>query len=68
MALEHSKCMREHGVEDFPDPNFDGDGGAQVRIGGRQGHQPGVAEVQGGREGVPRTMPGGRRDGRRGER
>jgi hypothetical protein len=32
-ALEHSRCMRANGVEDFPDPTFDEDGGAQVRVG-----------------------------------
>ena len=31
-ALEHARCMREHGI-DFPDPTFSEDGGAQVRIG-----------------------------------
>ena len=31
-ALEHSRCMREHGI-DMPDPKFDEDGGAQIRIG-----------------------------------
>jgi hypothetical protein len=25
-ALEHSRCMREHGIEDFPDPTFGSDG------------------------------------------
>jgi hypothetical protein len=25
-ALEHSRCMREHGIEKFPDPQFSGDG------------------------------------------
>ena len=25
-ALEHSRCMREHGIENFPDPQFSGDG------------------------------------------
>jgi hypothetical protein len=30
-ALEHARCMREHGI-DFPDPTFGEDGGAQVRI------------------------------------
>lgn len=32
-ALAHAKCMREHGLEDFPDPTFDENGGAQIRIG-----------------------------------
>lgn len=35
-ALEHSKCMREHGI-DMPDPTFDENGGAQVRLGGPGG-------------------------------
>jgi hypothetical protein len=30
-ALAHSRCMREHGI-DFPDPTFDAEGGASVRI------------------------------------
>jgi hypothetical protein len=30
-ALAHSRCMREHGI-DFPDPTFDAEGGAEVRI------------------------------------
>jgi hypothetical protein len=30
-ALEHARCMREHGI-DFPDPTFGEDGGAQIRI------------------------------------
>src|SRR5215207_8567245 len=31
-ALEHARCMRKQGI-DMPDPMFDEDGGAQVRIG-----------------------------------
>src|SRR5215216_6348463 len=31
-ALEHARCMREHGI-DMPDPTFNADGGAEVRIG-----------------------------------
>jgi hypothetical protein len=30
-ALEHARCMREHGI-DFPDPTFGEDGGAQIRL------------------------------------
>jgi hypothetical protein len=29
-ALKYSKCMRDHGVKDFPDPNADG--GLQIRV------------------------------------
>jgi hypothetical protein len=38
-ALEHARCMREHGI-DFPDPTFSEDGGAQVRIGPDSGIDP----------------------------
>jgi len=38
-ALEHARCMREHGI-DFPDPTFSADGGAEVRIGGPGGSGP----------------------------
>ena len=31
-ALKMARCMREHGI-DFPDPQFDTDGGAQIRLG-----------------------------------
>jgi hypothetical protein len=31
-ALAHARCMREHGIENFPDPTFDENGGAQIRI------------------------------------
>ena len=36
-ALAHARCMREHGIENFPDPQFDADGGASdpVRAGRR---------------------------------
>jgi hypothetical protein len=32
-ALQNARCMREHGIENFPDPTFDENGGAQIRIG-----------------------------------
>jgi hypothetical protein len=31
-ALANAKCMREHGVPDFPDPQFDEKGGARIKI------------------------------------
>ncbi len=31
-ALANARCMRENGVPDFPDPIFDENGGAQIRI------------------------------------
>jgi hypothetical protein len=37
-ALAHSRCMREHGIENFPDPTFGEDGRAELRI--EQGSGP----------------------------
>jgi hypothetical protein len=31
-ALANARCMREHGIDNFPDPTFDENGGARVRI------------------------------------
>lgn len=31
-ALANAKCMRENGVPKFPDPTFDENGGAQIRM------------------------------------
>jgi hypothetical protein len=39
-ALAHAQCMREQGLEHFPDPTFDEDGGAQIRIGPGTGLDP----------------------------
>ncbi len=37
-ALNFSKCMRSHGVPNFPDPEFShSGGGVGIRIGGRKG-------------------------------
>jgi len=36
-ALAFSECMRENGVENFPDPQFDEDGGMTMSIGGPDG-------------------------------
>jgi hypothetical protein len=37
-ALAQARCMREHGV-DMPDPTFDGNGRATIRIRGGSGHK-----------------------------
>jgi hypothetical protein len=31
-SLANARCMREHGIENFPDPTFGEDGGAEIRI------------------------------------
>ncbi len=56
-ALEHARCMREHGI-DFPDPTFDEDGGAQIRLeGGLDPDDPDFAAAQ---KECGRAMDGGR--------
>jgi hypothetical protein len=32
-ALAHARCMRAHGIEKFPDPQFNADGGASIQFG-----------------------------------
>ena len=67
-ALAHSRCMREHGI-DMPDPTFDEDGGAQIRIGKGSGIDPEDPKFQQGAGGVPEggaRRPGRRLDGERG--
>ena len=57
-ALANARCMREHGI-DMPDPTFDENGGAQMRLG--RGINPESAKFQKAAGGVPRR----RRDRRR---
>jgi hypothetical protein len=41
-ALNFSKCMRSHGVPNFPDPEFHSGGGVGIRIGGKKGGPSGI--------------------------
>jgi hypothetical protein len=45
-ALANSKCMRDHGITNFPDPQFDGSGRVTMRIGKDQGIDPNSAKFQ----------------------
>jgi hypothetical protein len=36
-ALRFSKCMRDHGITDFPDPKMDGNGGVMIQLNPDQG-------------------------------
>jgi hypothetical protein len=56
-ALAHARCMREHGIENFPDPTFDEDGGAQVRIEKSMGLDPESAKFKEAQEACEDTMP-----------
>jgi hypothetical protein len=56
-ALENARCMRENGVPDFPDPTFDENGGAQVRIDKRL--NPESAKFQAAQKACEKTLPKG---------
>jgi len=55
-ALEHSRCMREQGI-DMPDPQFDEDGGAQIRIGRGSGINPDDPKFKQAQEACRDKMP-----------
>jgi len=55
-ALANARCMREHGI-DFPDPVFDKDGGARVKIDKRL--NPEGAKFQAAQKACEKTMPDG---------
>jgi len=55
-ALAHARCMREHGI-DFPDPTFDENGGAQVRIRRGSGIDPESAKFQTAQKACESKMP-----------
>jgi len=44
-ALRYSKCMRDHGLPDFPDPKFD-NGGANLQINGSPDLDPNSQKFQ----------------------
>jgi len=60
-ALDHARCMRENGVENFPDPTFEG-GGAQLKIGPESGVDPESQEFRDAQEACEDMLPELRRD------
>ena len=57
-ALKYAKCMREHGI-DMPDPTFDENGGAQIRIGRGSGIDPEDPKFQKAQEACRKEAPEG---------
>jgi hypothetical protein len=55
-ALANARCMREQGI-DFPDPTFDSNGGARIKIG--KGLNPESAKFQAALKACEKTMPKG---------
>jgi hypothetical protein len=58
-ALAHARCMREHGIENFPDPTLDEDGGVQVRITQGSGIDPEDDDFKDAQEACKDEMPDG---------
>ncbi|WP_028067056.1 hypothetical protein [Solirubrobacter soli] len=56
-ALANARCMREHGIDNFPDPQFDSNGGARVRI--DKSMNPEGAKFQAAQKACEKTMPDG---------
>ncbi len=57
-ALANAKCMREHGIKNFPDPTFDENGGAQIRMTKGSGLNPDSARFKAAMKACEDTLPG----------
>jgi hypothetical protein len=57
-ALAFSKCMRAHGVSNFPDPSTSG-GGVQLSIGPSSGINPQAPAFQAAQQSCQHLMPNG---------
>jgi hypothetical protein len=56
-ALANARCMRDHGVEKFPDPQFDADGRMSMRIGKDSGVDPEDPTFQAAQKACMKNMP-----------
>jgi hypothetical protein len=55
-ALKFSKCMRSHGVPNFPDPQ---ENGQAIHVGGGPGIDPSSPQVQAAQSDCRSLLPGG---------
>ena len=56
-ALANARCMREHGIESFPDPQFGENGEARIRIDKGDGVDPDDPDFKAAQEACKETMP-----------
>ena len=56
-ARANSRCMREHGIENFPDPTIDEEGRAEVMIKEDSGIDPNDPDFREAEEACKDTMP-----------
>jgi hypothetical protein len=55
--LANARCMRERGIENFPDPTFDKDGGASIEIPAGSGFDEDDPDVKEAMEACEDTLP-----------
>jgi hypothetical protein len=58
-ALQFSKCMRSHGVPNFPDPTPGSGGGVQLSIGPSSGVNPQSPAFKSAQQSCQKLLPGG---------
>jgi hypothetical protein len=56
-ALANARCMREHGIENFPDPTFGENGEARIRLDRGEGLNPEDPDFKEAQEACKDTMP-----------
>ena len=56
-ALANARCMREHGISNFPDPQFDENGGAMIKIRGGGELDPDSPKFKAAAKACQSTMP-----------
>ena len=58
-ALKNAQCMRDHGISNFPDPQFDENGGMQIKIDKNSGMNPNSQKFQDAMKACQKESPGG---------
>jgi hypothetical protein len=56
-ALANARCMREHGIENFPDPTFGENGEAEIRINKGSGIDPEDPDFKAAEKACQDTLP-----------
>jgi hypothetical protein len=56
-ALKNAQCMRDQGIANFPDPTFDENGGAQIRMRKGSGLNPDSAKFKAAQKECEKTLP-----------
>jgi hypothetical protein len=57
-ALQFSQCMRAHGVPNFPDPQFNSNGGISLHISANSGIDPNSPIFKAAQQACQSLLPG----------